>query len=92
MQEDSRVNNKPVYATVFLHFIRLVYTDCYLYTYSHDLTNVWTILWYPLQLCYSYFSIEFYCVYYCFMPYVFTVFCKNFWDPKHVHHNLIYLC
>jgi len=26
------------------------YTDCYPYTYSYDLANTGTILWYPLQL------------------------------------------
>jgi len=34
------------------------------------LANTWTILWYPLQLYYSCCSVEFYCIYYCFLPYV----------------------
>jgi hypothetical protein len=65
------------------------YTDCYLHTYSYDLANTWTILWYPLQLCCSCCSVEFYCIYYCFMACV--LFCKHFWDPKHVHYDVIYL-
>ena len=77
------------------------YTYCYLYIQSYDSTPIreqFCGILYNHATCVvlltfiSYFAIYIYIYIYIyttvFMPYV--LFCKHFWDPKHVHCHLIY--